>query len=321
MERDIQAGLEMGWHNLTTIVPVVTKEVAHPYEVIPCEIAATRPGEDPIPLAGKKILIASDDLKPIGSTYEESYVPNSIESFWNTIEDGLGDTPYQIVSAGSLENRNKIFASIKITDGFKIGEREFKDFISLIDSFDKSMSFRVLYSNICVVCSNTFNAVMNRGNNIARAKHSKGFEGNRDRMVEAIDEFAGTSARFKALMEEAHIAKTEEQEARCWIAGVDADGQKSLSLGDLRKIARMTELFRHGKGNKGETRLDAFQGLTEYHTHESTRLKESNSQWLTSEFGASARVKTRALDALQDWQGFRDRGHKLLKEAGALIGG
>lgn len=318
--RDVQVGIKQAWHNMTNVVDIVTKELAHPFEVVPCTILAQYPGEDiPLSIGGNKILIASDDKLPVGSAYQDTYVPNSIANFWRTIEEGLGDTPYKVVSAGSVYDRKWIFASISLNDGFMIGGREFKDFINVQDSFDKSMSFGVTYSNTCVVCSNTFQAALRSGKVIGKARHSKGFDQNIQRLIDALDTFAGTSAYFNNLLTAADQIETDEKEARCWIAGVNCGMQKTLERADLQRIARMTELFRHGKGNEGRTRLDAFSGITEFHTHESTRLTESGAQWMTSEFGNSAKVKQTALAALDDWSSCTDRGMKLLDKAGALI--
>jgi len=317
--RDIQCGLENAWHNLTTVANPVTREIAHPFEVKPWNIQAVDPNTLRIvPLDNNKILLASDDQLPIGLPYQDSYVPNTIANFWKTLDEGMDGAPFEVVSAGSIRNRAQIFVSIRITDGFKIGDREFKDYITLMDSFDKSMAFTCLYSNVCVVCANTFSAAMRDGKAIGRAKHSKGFDGNTNRLVQAIDMFAGYSARFNALLSEANKTLVEEAEARCWIAGVNCE--KAMGLSDLQKVARMTELFRFGKGNAGSTRLDAFSGVTDFHSHESVRSTEANAQWMASEFGTSRLIKGRALDGLEKWDQFHDRGRGLLKDAGALIG-
>ena len=310
----------MGWHNMTNVVDAVTRENSMPFELVPCTVNADYNGKN-IQLDNQKILIADDDLLPVGVTYRDSYVPPTVAGFWQILADGLGDTPYTVHSAGTIRNRTQMFASIKISDGFTIGKREFKDFITLMDSCDTSMSCIAVYSNTCVVCSNTFQTALRNGDELGRAKHSKGFNDNVERLVKAIHAFAGTSKEIRDTLIDADMNDCDEAEARCWFAGVNFAGQSTLSLTDVQKVARQGELFRYGRGNLGATRLDAFSALTEFHTHESAlRNRGGDGQWMSSEFGSSARIKERALNSLEIWHTVRARGHSLLKKANALIG-
>ena len=311
-ERDVQAGVSEAWHRKTTIVEEVTPEVAMPFEVVVSPLYVRLPDLKLERLEGHNILLADDDNLPVGAPFLESYCPNKIGTFWDTLTNGLQGREFKIISAGTVENRSKLFASVQITDGFTIGGKEFKDYITLLDSFDKSMAFTCRYTNVCVVCSNTFAAAMNSGKQVGRAKHTKNFEGNVDRLVNAIDEFAGISAKFNDLLGEASVADITEGNAREWITGVNFPGKKELGNADKQKFARMTELFRVGSGNAGKTRLDAFSALTEWHSHESSNRKDSGSQYISSEFGTSAMVKTRGVQALEEWEETADKGKKTL---------
>ncbi len=327
-KRDIQAGLSQAWHNLTTIVDTVTRENSMPFEVVesPIYYQVKQPDEygiirdvfvqDP----EFKTLLASDDFLPVGQPYGSSYCPTSIEMFWKVIEKGMGDTPYQIISAGTVDNRQKVFASLKVTDGFRIGDREFKDYITLLDSFDKSTSLTAKYSNVCVVCANTFAAAMGAGQVIGKTKHTMMIEVNAQRLIDAIDAFAGTSATFKGLLQEAYQTPCSRDEARAWLTGIEGRNIKELTNGMKQKTARMVELFETGRGNEGRTRLDAFSALTDFHSNESTNRKGDNAQYMTSEWGASAQVKTLAVSRFkEDWDGYVKHGEKLLLADKAIL--
>jgi len=322
-ERDRQSGIEQAWHGLTNIVESVTQENSHPYEVkeFPVCYKVRKPNqhgffedlviEDP----EWKQLIATDDWLPVGNPYGASYHPSSITGFWDIIKQGMGDTPHQILSAGSVENRSKIFASIKLTDGFKIRDREFTDYITLLDSFDKSTSLWALYSNVCVVCSNTFNAAMSAGKTIGKAKHTAMLDVNVQRLIDAIDAFAGTSASFQQMLGRAVETPCARDEARAWITGLEGRNADRMTNGMLQKTARMMELFETGKGNEGNTRLDAFSAVTDFHSHESSsRLSKAN-QWHSSEFGSSAQTKTHMASRFEaDWSANVRRGTMLLEK-------
>jgi hypothetical protein len=328
MERDIQCGLESAWHGLTTIVDTVTRENSMPWDVVesPIYYKVAQPDEygivrdvfvqDP----EFKTLLASDDFLPVGQPYGSSYCPTSIQMFWEVIRKGMGDTPYQIISAGTVDNRQKVFASLKVSDGFRIGDREFKDYITLLDSFDKSTSLTAKYTNVCVVCANTFAAAMGAGQVIGKAKHTAMIEVNASRLIDAIDAFAGTSATFKGLLQEAYETPCSRDEARAWITGIEGRNAEELSNGLKQKTARMVELFDGGRGNQGRTRLDAFSALTDFHSNESTNRKGDNAQYMTSEWGASAQVKTLAVSRFkEDWDKNVKRGERLLLEDKTML--
>jgi hypothetical protein len=321
-ERDKQVGKSQAWHGLTIIEDgPITREIAHPFEIIESPIYYKNTTTDILGVnhdtfiesPSFKQLIASDDFLPIGDPYAESYNPSSIATFWEIIRKGLGDTPFEVVSAGTVDNRCKVFASIKVSEGFRIGDREFKDFITLLDSYDKSTSLQARYSNVCVVCANTFAAVMNDGSTIGKAKHTAMIDLNISRLISAIDAFVGTSAAFQAMLTESYLKPCGRDEARAWITGIESRNSDHLTNGMLQKTARIVELFDSGKGNEGRNRLDAFSAMTDFHSNESTNRKGVNAQFYTSEFGASAQVKSMvARNFTQDWDANVKRGERML---------
>lgn len=328
-KRDVQAGVDQAWHNMTRVVPVVTREIAHPFEVVACEcpsIFVTDPVANPdgevIGEGAYRRLIADDDKLPVGPPYNpETYSPSSIALFWSIIEKALADHTYEVVSAGSIRNRAQIFASIKLRDKFQIGDREFVDFLTILDSFDGSCALQAKYSSVCVVCANTFSAALNAGKKLGRAVHTKGFEEASARIVDSIGVFFSRAEEIQKLLTTSHGIQVDLSDARCWICGVDSWKKPKLTMNDVQRTARMTELFQHGKGNEGQTRLDAFSAITEFHTHESGKFRGSgNGQWALSEFGNSADVKERGLVGLDNWEKMVEIGKKLLTAAGAMIG-
>jgi hypothetical protein len=324
-KRDIQAGIGQAWHGLTTIVDEVTRENSMPFEVQESSIFFNRPSQvEGLPdiyveNPDSKILLATDDWLPVGQPYAPSYHPSSVEMFWEVIRKGMGETPYQIISAGTVDNRQKLFCSLKVSEGFEVAGREFKDFITVLDSFDKSTAMTAKYLSFCTVCHNTFMASMQSGEEIGKAKHTAMLEVNVQRLINAIDQFAGTSNLYKSLLQRAHEASCSRDEARAWAAGIQGRNMQQATNGLIQKVARIGELFERGKGNEGRTRLDAFQALTEFETHESSNRKDPDAQSYTSNWGASASTKTLAATRFEiDWDANVRRGEKLLNSEMAL---
>lgn len=324
-ERDIQAGKENAWHGLTTIVDTVTRQNSMPFDIIesPIYYKVQKP-HDSIPDFTQDVmiespefkqLIANDDFLPIGEPYGSSYHPSNVETFWNVIAKGMEEVPFEIASAGTVDNRCKLFASLKVTDGFKIGDREFNDFITVMDSYDKSTAFQTRYTNICIVCFNTFQAAMNSGLTVGKAKHTLNIDVNIERLITAMKNFMGTSKIYQDVLSEADQTVCSPDEARAWLTGIEGRNSDACSNGLKQKSARMMELFSSGRGNTGATRLDAFSALTEFHSHESSNRKVEGAQYYSSEWGTSAQVKTLAVTGLkQDWQKHVRHGERLLLE-------
>jgi hypothetical protein len=324
--RDIQAGKENAWHRMTKIYQKITRKECMDYEVIPSKIHYKVPSGDPFGIEPDKLvedpewrrLIATDDNLPVGDPFGPSYCPTTIAGFWNLIEKGMGDTPYEVVSAGSTDNRAKIFATIKLTEGFRIKDREFKDYINFLDSFDRTCALTVCYSAICTVCANTFAANLQSGNVVGKAKHSALLESNLQRLVDAVDSFAGTSAYFKSLLAKADETPCSRDEAKAWVTGIETRSSKDLTNPIRQRTARITELFENGKGNQGRTRLDALQGLTEFYSHEASR--SSDQQLYSSEWGSGSQVKRFVVEGFErDWDTFVQRGTRLLEKPEALL--
>jgi hypothetical protein len=132
-----------------------------------------------------------------------------------------------------------------------------------------------------------------------KVKHSKDVIARLDNIVEIIDAYAGTQAKFKAEFERLMNEPMKTDKARNLFAGWmirsnNEEGGKDLGPKTLTKVNRVTELFEKGKGNSGENRADAFSAVTDYYTHESTRNSGKNvtRQVFSSDFGLGRMAKS-----------------------------
>jgi hypothetical protein len=329
-ERDIQTGRQQAWHGRTKIVDVVTRENSMPFEIIESPIYyKVQKAHAIIPDLTEDImiespefkqLIANDDFLPIGEPYGLSYHPSMVETFWKVIDKGMDEVPFEIASAGTVDNRCKLFASLKVDESFRIGDRTFDDFITVIDSYDKSTSFQTRYTNICVVCANTFQAAMMSGETIGKAKHTLNLDVNIERLIKAMRNFTGTRKVYQEVLTNADETVCSPDEARAWLAGIEGRNTDACSNALKQKTARMMELFTGGRGNNGATRLDAFSALTDFHSNESSNRKGEGAQYYSSNWGTSAQVKTLAITGLErDWDRHRKHGERLLNEDKELL--
>jgi len=294
--RDVQAGIEQAWHGLTKVVPIVTFDDAFPFEIerLPLLVA------NDTPLEGWSFFRCSDDGKPAGVPVAESYIALSNARFWEIVQNAVGGTGATIESAGTIYDRCRRFVTVKLgtdLDTFKVGDREFNNRFSLLDSIDGSTNFYGVNSSTCVVCANTFAVVMgdHSGEFRFKIRHSKNILPKIENMEKAIDQFLGVTAQFKKALSIANEIPVTPVDARSLFAGWAATDTNGMSSRSFNTVTRLTELFNRGAGNNGETLLDAFSAVTDYYSHESSggadqpgfRMKQT----ISSEFGSGSRKK------------------------------
>ena len=290
----------MGWHNLTQINEVLDLKNNWLTKWDIQEVGLKTVGDVEVPF---KILTGTDDNEVIGKPFAGTYTPVSNKAFLDMIGEAISGVKGAVVeSVGSVNNRGRVFVSLSIKgmDKFKVGDREFLDYLNFGNGHDQTSAVWTNASNTCTVCDNTFSMNLNGEQEVkCKVKHSKDVIARLDNIVEIIDAYAGTQAKFKAEFERLMNEPMKTDKARNLFAGWmirsnNEDGGKDLGPKTLTKVNRITELFEKGKGNSGENRADAFSAVTDYYTHESTRNNGKNvaRQVFSSDYGLGRVAKS-----------------------------
>lgn len=306
---DRQQGISQAWHGLTEVIPALS--------LVDCWLTKWEAQKRPLyreingdfqKTENCEIFCSDMPQVTLGKAVDcESYGLISNADFLKCISEAItGITGAKVASVGSVCERTKVFVSVQLKEleVFKAAGREFRPFLNFGHSFDQSSPFWVNSSNVCTVCANTFgmNLRVKDSPLSSRMKHTKNVVMRLDNVSELVDGFLGAQAEFKAIMETLNSREMSSEDAKPFFAGLLADGKREeISTRRLNQIESLDRLFVKGRGNSGETRADAFQAVTEYATHESAGgLKgQMQRQIASSEFGAGATLKTRALSALQ----------------------
>ncbi len=328
-------GTERQWHGMNEIHPVITLRD-------PATNAIARWDVREIPLllpsgkdTGFKLLEAYDHageaVFPVGQPFGDSYRVFGNEAFLSLVEALCGaldkaGVKWKIKSTGSVRARNLVFLSIEIEEASKyvVDGREFQNFLSILNSFDKSTRVTIKDSSICIVCSNTFHAALadDAGAMAVSVVHKKNMIaalGDVPKMVEAA--ITGRKAMLARLNSWAAFPVKLSEAENIFAAFIgNGDAKKELSVRSANIIEKLTSLFSKGKGNKGQTALDLFQAATEYYTHFNAGESENRFKQLeSSEFGAGADRKLEFFDTLcrlteagDKWGGFARIGETIL---------
>lgn len=298
-KRDRQQARHMGWHGLTEIKADLDLKDnwLTKWDIQEVELQTTAGVEVPF-----KILTATDDNEFIGKPFAGTYTPVNNKAFLDMIGEAISGVKGAIVeSVGSVNNRGRVFVSISIKgmEKFKVGDRVFHDYLNFGNGHDQTAAVWANASNICTVCDNTFSMNLNGEQDIkCKVKHSKDVVARLDNIVEIIDAYAGTQAKFKAEFERLLNEPMKADKARNlfagWMIRSNSDEGNDLGPKTLTKVNRLTELFESGRGNTGSNRADAFSAVTDYYTHESTRNGGRNvaRQVFSSDFGLGRMAKT-----------------------------
>jgi len=294
--RDIQAGTEMAWHGQTRVVEKVTFEEAFPFEI---ERRPLLMAND-TPLEGWSYFHCSDDNAIAGVPVPDTYSAITNARFWEIVNNALGGSGAIVESAGTLMDRTRRFATVRLgidLDEFNVGGRTFKNRLTLLDSIDQSTMLCGINTSVCVVCANTFRLAMSdkSGEFRFQLRHTKNLAPKIENMEKAIDAFCGVTGQFQQALATASEIPVTVEDARALFAGWITGSERGISTRSYNVVGRLTELFKAGAGNRGETLLDAFSAVTDYYSHESSggsdqpnfRLKQS----LSSEYGSAAAKK------------------------------
>ena len=290
-ENDVQIGLKVAWHGLTTIVDKVTE---FPFELL--RVACQMEGKD---VEGWNWIIGSDDrqiiVKPVANSFQ--FLANS--RWLEIVNNSMADIPGSVIeSLGTFGGRAKRYTSLRLGTGkesYRIGNREFQTRLNFQGAIDGTMCDIVKGSNTCIVCANTFGMSLGESSEVnLRAKHTANHADKWAGIEESIEAYFLRSADFERLMTTAAEMPMVQERAHMIALGWLAMG-KETSTRTLNTAKRIGELFQSGKGNEGSTGLDLISAVTDYYSHESSGGDDRMKQFTSSEIGAGARAKDQFL--------------------------
>jgi len=302
------------WHNLETVCATdrLTKADARRNGLFPeiLEGAVTASvGGRHVTLPNHKSLVARSmdgELHPLHiSSQRYSIISN--EMVWDTLSLALRgiDMPYKLTCAGTLCGLGWFFLSVAIGDedgGFMVGDDKYLGNLNFMTSHTGEITLVCMDSAVRTVCMNTCQAslrgshsfklkVQHRGNTVAKCED----------MGNQINEVLLERQRFIEAMDQLRATPVADTDIAPIIGGyflkaaVNAGTDLSAGFGTRTSnhINGIADLARHGRGNRGETLYDIFNGVTEYYTHgDGTGISTPvGQQVFSSEFGGAATRK------------------------------
>ena len=266
-------------------------------------------------LPDHKTLVA--DYSDCGRTdLESSYVPLHIpKNSYTPIDNGevygaakafCDEYGLKILTAGTLDAGKKFFLSVDIGSAkFKAARGEqFLAYMSFVTSHDGTLAMQAYDSLIRIVCMNTLRWSLESAGEVGfRVYHTKNALLQMTNLPELLKLTIENRKKFAEFTEELDAINCSKADVRHLTAGYFAENTDGvLSTRSFNAIDEITNLFERGKGNRGATRYDLLNGITEYYTHGNGtgRKADRAAKTVKSAFGSAADHKTALAEILVD---------------------
>jgi phage/plasmid-like protein (TIGR03299 family) len=218
-------------------------------------------------ITNKRAAVRQDTDEVFG-VFSDGFTPAQNLTCFDLINAVTGSGDATIHTVGSLFGGRRVWMLAKLQGDYRLDNGEkLESFILLDNSHDGTAALRMRLTSVRVVCSNTLGAATSSRAAFA-ARHTSGIMG---RVNEARDLLGLNAAYMERLMEDANRVAEQawshaEMKAMTYDL-LDLEDDKSIAMQRGIKspaASRMLDLFYLGEGNKGETRWDAFNAVTEY---------------------------------------------------------
>lgn len=325
--RDFHIGLEMGWHQLTKVKEVITREDFPEVYSDPLKY-----GKDNTLLPGWRIPVSSDDQLPIGKpSNEESYSLFTPREAWDYVNEQLTGTAYRVTSIGMLKNRTIWYISTELDELNEVrisdNSSEHRLNLNFSGSLDRKISPQAEVNDTRIVCWNTLSLSRNtEEGRLFKIRATKNFRERLKQVEQEVQKAVGVARIYQETIERLVEQTVNPIDARNIYTGymVPRSESPELELNTSKNpLSKRTEntidslmtLFQTGKGNRGETMLDLTNAFTELYTRGNGKKKSLSSQVSSSEFGLFADKKWEFFESVynpQTRETLRQRGADIL---------
>ena len=256
---------------------------------------------------GFKAIVRSDNgdvLHVPKSSY--TVIDNSrvVESFQKILE-GID---YEVLPPMTFQDGRKCSLQVSLSGNseFNLSNGDkFQSYLSSLWSHDGSICRLLGMPVKRIVCYNTFQYALeevvgqarNGEKGASKVYHSKNAETKIEQANATMRDYLLSQRRFISEMEQLLSKPIDLSAVRPLVLAFEIKGQE-VSTRTVNKVDAIAGLFSRGLGNKGQTRYDTFNGLTEYYTHLSS--KNENKRVQANEFGLARERKAEFLEILLD---------------------
>ena len=226
------------------------------------------------------------------------YEPIQNTDCFDFMDNLVGDGGLRYETAGALRGGQKVWMMAQYNGGFELNGDEHKQWLLLVSSHDGSTPLMVQWVTERVVCANTLSVALRGAKNQIRIRHTSKWS---EKVTQAkrvlgltVDYFAEMRTALAGLNMMPLTPDQMGDFARLLLPVTD---EKNVPTRTQSVRNEIVSLFDKGAGNRGASRWDALQAVTDYADHGQT-LRGATSRLESALLGSGAELKQRAFDLL-----------------------
>lgn len=290
------------WHKLGTVVSglLTSKEAieaAHLGWNVSLEPVFTKPGEYQ-EMEGYFASVRSDTQKGLGIV-KSRYSPIQNREAFEFMDNLVADGKMRYETAGALRGGKIVWLMARYNGEVQIAGDTHKQWCLLTTSHDGSRPLSLQWVTERVVCANTLSIAMKGATNQITIRHSANWTNKADeaRRVLGLTQsyFAAVRERLDGMAEQRMTREDMSVFSRLLIPAADEMNVPTRSRNIRTEICN---LFTRGAGNRGESRWDALQAVTDYADHHATIRGENSTRLESALMGSAAGMKQEAFELL-----------------------
>ena len=295
------------WHGLGTVVEglLSSKEAldaAHlGWSVVQCPVLSVFNGKQQH-VGGYKAIVRSDSGQTL-SVMKDSYHPIQNSEAFEFFDTVVGEGQAVYDTAGALHGGRRVWIMARLPRPLFIEGDELERNILLVTSHDGSSTLKMMHVTTRVVCQNTLSIALSGARHSISILHRGNYK---TRVAEAQRALKISYGYFDQLglligeLAKAPFARDEMQGFTERLLPI-AEGEKSPRIEKAR--GQVVDLFKLGTGNRGRTKWDALNAVTEFVDHRRTYGKTQlgtaeETRFASTLFGSGADIKARAVGLL-----------------------
>jgi len=246
-----------------------------------------------VDLPNHKAILRDDNNSPlgiVGSKYE-LISNNEAFSFFDTL---VADKQAKYKSYQEFDGGKKVVvtASFNRQAEVRVGDVVESE-IKMVNSFDGSTSFQVMFNLLRLVCSNGM--VSRTKENFVSIRHTKNKSARMQNAFTVLNSASNSWDRFLANCTTMNNKRIDQKIVENFINDLlKIDVNEKVSTRKKNIAEQINELVYTGKGNNGSSVWDLYNASTEYADHYMGSSDETRAK--SSMFGQGFNLKARALD-------------------------
>lgn len=257
-------------------------------------------------IEGYRAILRQDKRQGLGIVGTR-YEPIQNQEAFSFFDEIIGEGQAIYDTAGSLDEGRRVWIMAKVKGELFLKNRpedKTEKMVLLYNSHDGSGCLTMQIVATRVVCANTLSVALQEKSNEIKIRHTLNWKNRKDAAMKILGLVNGYYDDLQTVMDSLSEQKMDSQGMSAFVERLlprKEDGE--LSYANQEAASRITTLFRHGKGNRGETRWDALNAVTEFVDHDkalrqSKTVSENEKRFTDSTFGGGAYLKKQAFALL-----------------------